>query len=198
MENSSTSKTTTRTQYPEHGAQGQRLIGDVAESKGNGDAVHTVIFERERLCVGLHDLDVACRPFINEPIATHFEHGGVDIRENHLALGPYQAGEFCGEIAGATSNIENGLPGPGSAELDREPLPQTMNPPGHQVVHQVIAAGYRVKDAAHHACLGFPIYPGEAKIRGVVVAIRVAGRLVIHYSHSAVTPVVFRRAGKCT
>ena len=73
-----------------------------------------------------------------------------------------------------------------------------MNPTGHQVIHQVIAAGYRVKDAPHHACLGFPIYPGEAKIRGVVVAIRVAGRLVIHYSHPAVTPVVFRRAGKCT
>ena len=146
----------------------------------------------------MHDFDVARRPFINESIATHFQHGGVDICENHLALRPHQARESGGEIAGATSDIENGLPGARSAELDRITLPQTMNPTGHQVIHQVIAASYRVKDAAHHACFDFPIYPGEAKIRGVVVAIRVAGRLVIHYSHPAVTPVVFRRAGKCT
>jgi hypothetical protein len=73
-----------------------------------------------------------------------------------------------------------------------------MNAPGHQIVHQVVAAGYRVKNATHHTGLGIPIDLGEAKISTVLVAIRAPGGLVIHVSRSVVAPALCRRAGKCT
>jgi hypothetical protein len=187
-----------RAQYPEHGAQGQCLIGDITESKGDGNAIDAVLFKGQCLGVGLHHLDVPSGPFVDKSVATHLEHGGVNVGEYDLTVGSHELRESRSEVAGSTSNIQNGLPRTRGTELDRKALPEAVNASRHQVIHQVIAAGDRVKYAADHAGFCRGVYPGEAEVGGVVIAIGVMCRVVTHLPVLIVAPVLCQRAGKCT
>ena len=79
-----------------------------------------------------------------------------------------------------------------------EALPEAVNASRHQVIHQVIAAGDRVKYAADHAGFCRGVYPGKAEVGGVVIAIGVMCRVVTHLPVLIVAPVLCQRVGKCT
>ena len=88
-----------------HGGQRLLFFRDVAQTKGDGDAVEKVIGERQRFCVGLDVTHVAHHALIAQFFAAHLQHGAVDIRQDNLTGFAHQAREFGGEIAGTTRQI---------------------------------------------------------------------------------------------
>ena len=91
------------------------------------DKIRQMINSEQRLSVRLNILNVANHTDITQLLASHFEHGFIDISKDHFASFSDQAGEFRCQVAGATSQIQHGLPAAYAAAINRESLPQTMN-----------------------------------------------------------------------
>src|SRR5690606_39240708 len=75
------------------------------------------------------------------------------------------------EVSAATRKVQYGVSGPDRGLLDRDPLPPAVRPAGHQVVHQVVAAGDRVE---------YRLYPARlvARVDGGVPEMGLVGHLV--------------------
>ena len=99
-----------RLQHAEHRAQRFVFVGDVAQAKGDGDAIEVIIRERQRFGVGLHVIDVADDATIAQLLASHLQHRIVDVRQHHLPLLADHAGELGRQVAGTAGQIQHALP----------------------------------------------------------------------------------------
>ena len=55
------------------------------------------------------------------------------------------------QITGAAGQIEHAVSGAQAAEFEGKTFPQSVNAERHDVVHQVVTAGYRIKKRADAA-----------------------------------------------
>lgn len=158
-------QTAARLQYPEHGGERLILVGNVAQAEANGDDVEMVVREGERLGVGLNVGDVVGHPQVPQLVATHLEHGVVDVGQYHLTGFTDDAGELGGQIAGTTGKIQHLLTLAHTGAVDGEALPQAVDAERHQIVHQIILGCHRMEDAGDQGFLLGRGHGFKAKMR---------------------------------
>ena len=129
--------------------QGYVLVGHVAQAEGQRDAVEVFVGEWQPLGIALHGGQRQAA--VERPVTAHVEHGGVDVGHPHLHAG--LAGHGTGQVPAAGGQIEHPHAGTQCRLPHREMLPDSVQTAGHQVVHQVVAAGHGVEHAAHPAGL---------------------------------------------
>src|SRR5690606_9358701 len=154
-------------------------VGDVAQAEADRDAMERAVRERQRLRVRLHVGDVAGDAGIEQPVAAELEHPPVDVRDEHVPRSSDPLREAEREVPAAGRDVERLLAGAQARLRDGEALPVPVQAERHHVVHQVVAGGDRVEDAAHllllpadrHALvaeIGEPL-PPRRPLRGLVV-----------------------------
>ncbi len=109
------------------GGQSRRLVGHIAQSEPDGDAVEGVVRERQPLCVGLHITHVADEAVVDQPIAATCEHRGIDVSEDHEAAFADLPGHAGRQVAGAAGNVQGFLARPQVCERQGEPFPQPVD-----------------------------------------------------------------------
>ena len=88
-----------------HRGQRRGFVGDVAQSKADGDAVKAGIGKGQALGVGLGGTCVARQAFVQQPVASVAQHGGVDIGQHHQALRAHLRRHAGGQVTRATGDI---------------------------------------------------------------------------------------------
>ena len=129
---------------------GQRggLVGHVAQAEGDRQVVEGAVGERQRLGIDLQPLEAADATAIVHAPAAGFEHGPVDVGDEHLAAGLDPSPDEVRDIARAPGEIQHRLAGPQAAAGHEVALPQPVDADRHQVVHQVVAIRHRREHAA--------------------------------------------------
>src|SRR5690606_6468484 len=95
--------------------------------------------------IRLHVMNVTDDATVAQLVTAHIEHGVVDVCQYHVAFVTHDAREFCGQVTRTTAQIQNTLPRTRAGTINRETLPQTMNPARHQIVHDVVFRRNRVE-----------------------------------------------------
>src|SRR3954451_11816535 len=142
-----------------HGGQRGGLVSHIAQAEADGDAVEARVGEGQLFRIRLHITQIAREPGVDELLATPAEHGGIDIGENDRSLLADLLGKTRRQISGAARDVQGALSRTEIRQGEGELLPQTMSTPGHEVVHQVVVARYRVEYPPNLAGL---IRPGNA------------------------------------
>ncbi len=83
---------------------------------------------------------------VGEFVPPHQQHGVINIGQYYAPFLPDDFGKLHRQITGATSDIQHHLPLAHGTHLKGDALPQAVNTKGHQVVHHIVAACYRVKN----------------------------------------------------
>src|SRR5690606_19609825 len=104
-------------------AQRSVFVGDVAQTKGDGDHVEAVVFKRQAFSVGLYVFNVANVALIGEAVAADIEHGRVDIGQNHFALRADNFGKLAGQIAGAAGQVQYAVARTYARHINGDALP---------------------------------------------------------------------------
>ena len=102
------------------------------------------------------------------PLSPGLYHLLVNIADNGAGAGPGLFEEAGGDVAGSAGNVQKreGLRAFGRGEHGHELVfPQPVQAAGHQIVHQVVAAGDAGKHAVDEALLGLRRHRGKAKAR---------------------------------
>ncbi len=108
-----------------------------------------------------------------------FYHLLVNIADDGAGSGAGPFEEAGGDVAGAPGNVQEreGLMAFGGCEHGHELVfPQPVQAAGHQIVHQVVAAGDTGKHAIDEALLGLGRHRGKAKA-GPLVDVFLFGRV---------------------
>jgi hypothetical protein len=129
-----------------------------------------VLFERQRLGVREHVVDVAGHALVQETRAAFVEHRGVDVGDDDAATCADALRETYGEIAAAGCDVERLLAGPKPRLRDRETLPEPVQTARHRVVHEVVARSDGVEHAADAGFLLAPRHLLVAEVGDSVVA----------------------------
>src|SRR5687767_1599987 len=121
------------------------FVRHVAQAERNADAMEIVARKGQTLGIALHDR--RREPGVEHAISASREHGSVNVGEYDLAVRADAVREKPGQIAGSARDIQYALTRSDSALIDRETLPQPVQPDGHQVIHQIVAS----RDGLEHA-----------------------------------------------
>src|SRR5690606_6244342 len=116
-------QTAARLQAAGHGTQRSVFVGDVTQTKGNGDDVEAVVFEGQAFGVGLYVFNVANVALIGQAVTANVEHGRVDIGQNHFALRANDFGKLAGQIAGAAGQVQYAVARPDARHINGDALP---------------------------------------------------------------------------
>ena len=82
-------------------------------------------------------------PLSRELVPAGFQHGLVDIAGDDFTTRPAQQGS---QVACPGCDIQHPGAGLQAGEVDTQAFPVPVYAEGHQVIHQVIAGGYRTED----------------------------------------------------
>ena len=115
----------------------------------DGYAVKGLICEGQLLGIRERKLHVTHDPLIEQAITALTQHFRVNVGEHHESRAADLLGHAKRNIAGAASHIERALSGPQPRLRKQEAFPQPMNAEGHQIVHDVIAAGDGIEDGTN-------------------------------------------------
>src|SRR5690606_27949780 len=109
----------------------------------------------------------------------------VDVADDDLAGRADARLQQGGDVAGAAGKVEHSIAALHATGADEIAFPQAMDAERHQVVHQVVAAGYRAEHAADQLLLVADGHVAEAEVGGV------GGRpLLVVIAHAAIIPWV--------
>ncbi len=154
------------------------------KSETNSVEVDAAVGDRQPLGIGAHPLDACEDPLIERAGAPDRQHRLADIANQGASLNgglvrnEALEGTQC-DVSGAASDIEKIL-----AWARRQPghhsgFPPAMDAGAHQIVHQIVARGDAVEDAAHQRCLRLPRALDEARNRsGRLCLCRSSGRKI--------------------
>ena len=123
----------------------------VAQAKGHTDHGKMVIWKRQ-LLRGTHHCGQR-NPGVQQSVTTGAQHGFIDVCVHHLPTVAYFFGKGHGQVARAACDVQHRVALLHIGNQHGEGLPCPMQPPRHQVVHDVIFGRNRVKYAAHMARL---------------------------------------------
>ncbi len=126
-------------------------MGDVAQAEGDGIGVDAGIGDRQPLGVAAQPVDAVQYAAIDGAVAAHVQHGLGDVADDDPARTAAALDDAEGDVAGAAGDVEDGLAGARVEAIDEIELPQPVDAAAHQVVHQIVAAGHAVEDAADKA-----------------------------------------------
>ena len=152
-----------------HFFEGGVFMRHVAQAEGYGNEVEIVIREGEFFGIAYgHGQEQA---FVEQAVATHAEHGGVDVGEPDFAVFAHAFGPAAREVARAAGNVEHftafGHAGGGEGEV----FPHAVQAAGHHVVHDVVFFGDGVEYFGHFGGFFAFVYGAVAEM----------GLLVGHY-----------------
>ena len=119
-------------------------MGHVAQTEGNRDAIEPIVGEGQLFGVALRDRQHVA--LVGQTIPTTRQHRIVDVGQPDLAAFVDTLGKGQREISRATGHIEHARAFAHAAALDGEGLPEAVHAAGHQVVHQIVAAGHGVEN----------------------------------------------------
>ena len=152
-----------RLQHASHLGERGVLAGNVAQPEGDADTVEGARRKRQRLGVALDGGQQLA--FVEHPVATDRQHCAIDVGENYPAVLPHAISEQPREVGGPARDIQHAGAPPNTACLDGEPLPGAMQPPGHEIVHQVVAGRDRLEHAFDSPRLFFRRDTLETEVR---------------------------------
>src|SRR5690554_3947256 len=115
-----------RLQSPVHGGEGCLLVGDITQAISDADAVKGIVRKRQGLGVHLRDTDIAGNAFVYQAVTPDAKHGGVDVSQNNVPLRAHNRRKLDGKIAGAASQVQNGMAWTRPAQLYSETLDQPV------------------------------------------------------------------------
>ena len=138
----------------------------------------------------MHIPYIAANAVVEKTFAPNVQHGPVNITYDHFTIRSHQARQTFRHVTGATGKIEYFLTPACAALFDSKTLPQAMNAKRHDIIHQIIVAGYRVKHALNAALLVIPGNLLEAEVGGLV---RQQGKVLLPNCECG-TPASFRRS----
>ena len=105
--------------------QDRRLVGAIAQTEGDRDPLDAAVRQWQRLGVGDHQADVASQATGQGAVATHGQHGGVDVGQQHRTAAAAQPAEA--DIAGAAGQVQQGVLGARPQVVDEDLLPQPVH-----------------------------------------------------------------------
>ena len=121
--------------------------------------------KRQVLGICLHKVNIARKTFVRQTAAADFQHGAVDVGQHHLPAPADTQGEFRRQVAGPARDIKHAEPGAHTTRLHRVLLPKPVDAKRHEIIHQVIFIGDRMKDAGNESVFfGFRDF-AEAEMR---------------------------------
>ena len=146
-----------RLEDPARLRQRRRDPGHVADAEGDRVGVEGAVREGQRLRVALDPVDAALVAS-GGPLAPDGQHRPVDVENGDAGLRPAGVQHAKGHVPGAAGDVES-VEGPGSRRVqagDEGVLPGPVQPAGHQVVHEVVAARHGAEDLVRPgpACRG--------------------------------------------
>ena len=86
---------------------------------------------------------------VNEPASPLFEHCGIDVGQDDMAVRAHLARKLDREIPGAASQVKHVVTGSRCGLVNGVPLPEAVQAGGHQVIHDVVACRDRVEHIPH-------------------------------------------------
>ena len=146
-------------------SRGQIWSADLATADGH--AVEAAVREGQALGVRDHEGDLRADALIDQAIAPALEHLSVDVGQDGEPVAPDLPREAGAKVAGAGGDIECMLSWPEPGLGERKPLPQPVHAAGHEVVHQVVAAGNGIEHAADARGLFLGSHPLIAEVDGL-------------------------------
>ena len=128
------------------------LAADIPEAESDGVGIELHLREGEILGIAADPVEAGEQPLIDRTVAADLQHRRGEIADRHGCAGlPLQDAES--DIAGATRHIEAVPVGPRVQPVQHRRFPQAMDAAGHQIVHQIVFARDRGKDALHQTRL---------------------------------------------
>ena len=111
--------------------------------------------ERQRLGIAGCEPDDAIEPAFPRPFLPDGKHVGADVADRYAGVGPARLGDAEGDVAGAAGDIDDSIAAAAGRIEHRHHrvLPEAMEPAGHEIVHQVVAARDPLEDLVDHALL---------------------------------------------
>ena len=180
-------QTATRLQAAGHGTQRGVFVGNVAQTKGDGDHVEAVVFKRQAFSVGLYVFNIANVALIGQAVAADIEHGRVDISQHHFTAGANDFRKFARQVTGTAGQVQHPVTRPYARHINGDALPQAVHTKRHQVVHQVVLGGDGMKHLGHFGLFLFNGHGLVTKMCGFIPGhtdVLPCGFLVgAHFSH---------------
>ena len=136
-------------QHPARLGQGLVDLGDIAQAEGDGIGIDAAVGQGQGLGIPRHPVDPGNDSPVDGPVAAHRQHGRGQVADDDPGARPRLCQETLGDIAGPAGDIEQELARPGRQPVDHGRLPEPVDAPGHQVVHEVVAPGDALENAAH-------------------------------------------------
>ena len=122
-------------------------MGHVAKAEGQGDAVKLIVGKWQGLAVTDHGVKVLA--MIKHAIAATAEHLGIDVaHDDPTSLSDLGRHGQC-QITRTTGNVEDLVALSQVGLGNGEGLPESVKPGRHDVIHDVIVVGDRVKNPAN-------------------------------------------------
>ena len=140
-------------QHPARLGQGLVDLGDIAQPEGDGIGIDAAVGQGQGLGIARHPIDPGDDSAVDGPVAPDRQHGRGQIADDDPGARPRLRQKALGDVAGPAGDIEQELARPGRQPIDHGRLPQAVDAPGHQIVHQVVAPGDALENAAHQARL---------------------------------------------
>src|SRR5690606_5369226 len=136
-----------------------------AESDGVG--IHRFVSERQLLRIPIDPVEAMQPPLVNGAVLADAQHRVIDVEDGDMSLTADAVEKAEGDIAGAAGNIEKMLSLLRHQPVDHRRFPQPMDAGAHQIIHQIVAAGNAVENAANQPRLLLPPDFAKAKMGAV-------------------------------
>ena len=137
-----------------------RNVGHVPDSKGDRISIEAAVGEAQAFGIFLLPAQPIDAAFLRA-LHPDGQHVRIDVRDRHLRAA-FRHSE--GNVAGAPGHVQDLLAGTRLHAGNETVLPAAMKAGGHQIVHQIVAAGDRAEDPAYSAGLLVGAYQFVAEI----------------------------------
>src|SRR5690554_3585959 len=142
-------KATARLQHPPGLSQGFVDPRHIAQAERDRVSIEAAIGERELLGISTHPPQALEPPTVERSIPSHLQHILCQVADDDRSLIADAVTDPEGNVASAPCHVDHlptrTWPQPGNHFV----LPQSVNARRHEVVHQVVTAGYVAEDSAH-------------------------------------------------
>ena len=139
---------------------------DIADAEGDRISVELPVGERQIFGIALHEPELLAGLALGGAVASDREHVAVDVEDGHLGQRAAGRGDAQRHVTGAARDIEmtEGAAPRRPDHADEHILPEPVESPRHQVVHEIVAAGDLVEDVIDALLLFTERNIGEAEM----------------------------------
>ena len=168
---------------------GERAVDarHVADAEGDGDAVEALVGVGQFLGIALLEGDGVVEAALDGALGADRQHLGIDVADGDAGVRPAGLRDAEGDVAGAAGEVEQRerpVPLRRIHGSQQGVLPGAVQAAGHQVVHEVVAAGDGMEDVVDPPLL---VREGNGRIAemGLVAGCRHSRIVLCGQDHSA-------------